>query len=80
MADNPLGIGGGRGPSGADILKEVLGLGAPRGPVASAGAATTSAGRGGAFGARGKRMLPADYPLESLDHGAARGTYLDILV
>jgi hypothetical protein len=31
-------------------------------------------------GARGRRMLAPDTPLESLDRGAPRGTYLDVLV
>jgi hypothetical protein len=31
-------------------------------------------------GPRGRRMLSADTPVESLDNYAPRGTYLDILV
>lgn len=80
MADNPLGIGG-TGSAGVDVLKEVLGLGSPR---STSGASSSSVGGGanknGPFGARGHRMLPADFPMEKLDHGAVRGTYLDILV
>ncbi len=79
MADNPLGIGGGRSVGGVDVLKEALGLGSPR--TASQGASSASAQRHHSpFGARGHRMLPADFPEERLDHSAPRGTYLDILV
>ena len=43
-----------------------------------------TSGSGGSAGAtpngpRGRRMLSPDTPVESLDHGAPRGTYLDIL-
>jgi hypothetical protein len=31
-------------------------------------------------GPRGRRMLAPDTPLESLDRGAPRGSYLDLLV
>lgn len=79
MADNPLGISGGTGSGGVDILREALGLGSPR-STGSSGAPSAGASKHGPFGARGQRMLPADFPQDKLDHGAQRGTYLDILV
>jgi len=51
--------------------------------TASQTSTTTLGGNpGGATpdGPRGRRMLSADTPLDSLDGNAARGTYLDILV
>lgn len=65
------------GPSGVDVLKDLLGMGAPR---ARGGADLPPQAKQGAFGGRGQRMLPADYPSEQLDRNAQRGTYLDILV
>lgn len=79
MADNPLGIGGAPRPGGVDVLKEALGLGSPR-STGSRGAVGGGGGKNSPFGARGQRMLPADFPAEKLDRQAARGTYLDILV
>jgi hypothetical protein len=48
---------------------------------ASRGVGSAPSGINGATpnGPRGRRMLAADTPLESLDHSAPRGTYLDIL-
>jgi len=55
-----------------------------RRPRSSSQTATTSLGSnlGGTSpnGPRGRRMLSADTPVESLDNNAVRGTYLDILV
>jgi hypothetical protein len=47
----------------------------------SGGGGETVTGHGGATpnGPRGRRMLAANTPVESLDRGAPRGTYLDIL-
>lgn len=81
MADTPLGIGGSPRSGGVDVLKEALGLGSPRSAGGrDAGAVGGGAGKHGPFGARGQRVLPADFPVEKLDRQAARGTYLDILV
>lgn len=65
------------GPSGVDVLKDMLGMGAPR---SRGGGDSASSAKQGMFGGRGQRMLPADYPSEQLDRNAQRGTYLDILV
>lgn len=55
-----------------------------RRPRSSAQTSATSLGGnlGGTTpdGPRGRRMLAADTPVESLDGNAVRGTYLDILV
>lgn len=76
MVDSPTGIGG-TGNSGA-----VTGL--REAAIRDNRAARTVAGAGaqGATpnGPRGRRMLSPDTPVDSLDHGAPRGTYLDILV
>lgn len=47
----------------------------------SGGGGESVTGHGGATpnGPRGRRMLAADTPTESLDRAAPRGTYLDIL-
>lgn len=79
MADSPNGIGSSRVGGGMGTLARALGLG----PVSRAQA--DAAQRPGADGARpngpaGQRMLSADTPVDELDHGARRGTYLDILV
>lgn len=84
MADDSGRIGSGRSTLGMDLLRQVSGVGgAPSG--SGGGAVTAAAGGGattprGAFGPRGSRMLPADFPEDQLDRRAARGTYLDILV
>lgn len=77
MVDISRGIGsaGQGGPVGG-IRDTVM-----RDQRASRGAAPIGAGLGAApNGPRGRRMLAPDTPLESLDRGAPRGTYLDVLV
>lgn len=79
MADDPL-ISSrmpAGGPSNVDVLKDLLGINAPR---ARGGDNASSSARQDGFGGRGQRMLPANYPTEQLDRNAQRGTYLDILV
>lgn len=83
MADDSNRIGSsGISNASVDLLKQALGVGVtPSG--ANGGVDSSSAGggtRGAVAGARGSRILPADYPLDQLDRRAARGTYLDILV
>lgn len=63
-------------------LRQALGQ-AIGGPVPATEAADQSnAGtrRGALYGPRGKRILPADFPLNLLDRLAPRGTYVDLLV
>ncbi len=84
MADDSNRIGSSRASSGVDLLRQLSGVGGagsgtPAAPVEPAAAAGGNTPRG-AFGPRGSRMLPADFPEEQLDRRAARGTYLDILV
>lgn len=76
MSDNTI------RPSGADMLKDVLGLGSQRsaGAERSSASATSGDPRRSPNGPRGYRMLSPDTPVESLDRSAPRGTYLDILV
>lgn len=65
----------------AESLKQALGVGAPKsGGNGDVGASAGGAARNPARGARGNRMLPADYPVDQLDRKAARGTYLDLLI
>lgn len=84
MADDSSRIGSTRSTLGMDLLRQVSGVsGAASG--AGGGAISAASGSGGtaprgAFGQRGNRMLPADYPEDQLDRRAARGTYIDILV
>lgn len=90
MADDSNRIGSSRATTGMDLLRQLSGVGASgTATVTAAGASDTavaaaSGGGGGAsagaFGPRGNRVLPSDYPLDQLDRRAARGTYLDILV
>lgn len=87
MADDSNRIGSSRGPSGLDLLRQISGVGGSASAGAAGGAGTVAASGGsaaptprGAFGPRGSRMLPADFPEDQLDRRAARGTYLDILV
>lgn len=65
----------------AESLKQALGVGAPKsGGNGDVGASSGGAARNPVRGARGNRILPADFPLDQLDRKAARGTYLDILI
>ena len=75
---------GSSGISGASVetLKQALGVGAAQ-SGGNGGVNASSAGGGArnpAPGARGNRILAADYPVDQLDRRAARGTYLDILI
>lgn len=80
MADDTR-IGATRsGGAGIDLIKQRLGLDAPAGGRVGGHQADAGAERGGIGGPRGQRVLPADYPLDALDRGAPRGTYLDLLV
>lgn len=73
--------------AGTRVSPATAGLGSVRkagggdaGAVSVSGGGGSARARSGAFGPRGSRMLPADYPADQLDRQAARGTYLDILV
>ena len=64
-------------------LTNVLGVGGPSRAGAGSGGRNNSGGtpiRATPHGPRGMRMLSPDTPLDALDRGAPRGTYLDILV
>jgi hypothetical protein len=77
MADSPRGIGSSGGSGGLSGLGSVVG----RDQRAARDGASAANAVGGATpnGPRGRRMLSADTPVESLDRTARRGTYLDIL-
>lgn len=84
MADDSNRIGS-RGASGLELLRQISGVGAPTSGGGTSGSVAAASGSGGspprgAFGPRGSRVLPADFPEDQLDRRAARGTYLDILV
>lgn len=79
--DNRIGSSGISSAS-AELLKQALGVGAPK---SSSGGDVGASSAGGAArnpvrGARGNRILPADFPVDQLDRKAARGSYLDILI
>jgi hypothetical protein len=86
MADDSHRIGASRISGGAELLRQISGVGgvSGRAPAAERGSVTSAGGSGGGmrgnFGPRGSRVLPPDVPVEQLDRMAARGTYLDILV
>ena len=85
MADDSSRIGSTRSTLGMDLMRQVSGVsGAASGSGGTTAIAAASGSGGttprGAFGPRGSRMLPADFPEDQLDRRAARGTYIDILV
>lgn len=82
MADDSTSIGTSRVSTAAAGLGQVRKVAGGGGDARSASVSggSSSRARTGSFGPRGNRMLPADYPEDQLDHRAARGTYLDILV
>lgn len=70
---------------GSSVLRQILGEtpAAARGgetPAASSVAPPVLRRSSPAWGERGARVLPADFPLERLDRSAPRGTYIDLLV
>ncbi|NFV81368.1 hypothetical protein [Magnetospirillum aberrantis] len=87
MADNQTRIGSSLPTTGMDLLRQISGVGSVSPTTGGGGGGAVAAtgggsggGQAGAFGPRGSRVLPADYPMDQLDRSAARGTYLDILV